>query len=191
MPVGAAGLRLRGILSAIPMHLVQVFGLQVVRLELLVSDGPGWRDASVVLKLAEILLPKPEQRRAVELRVPAHCVVRVRVKRVPLPVVPELLRLVTPLDIDQPRIPVGLLASDEVAPFQQEDAFPGGRQGMGQSATSGTGPDDDDVEVVHGVEPPEGPRAGGLPVRCGRGLEALRVRPRLIASALPGAGTST
>src|SRR5262249_57389046 len=93
---------------------------------------------------------EPEQRGTVELRVPANRVVRVRVERVPLSVVPDLLRLVATLDIDQARIPVGLLAPDEVASFQQENALAGGRQGMGQRPASGTGPDDDDVEAVHG-----------------------------------------
>ena len=46
------------VLSAGAVHLVQVLGLGVVRLEDVVVDRPRGRDAAVVLQLAEVLLPE-------------------------------------------------------------------------------------------------------------------------------------
>src|SRR6185369_9742369 len=184
-----------GVLPAIAMHLVEVLGLQVVRLELLVADRPCGRDASVVPELAEVLLPEPEQRRAIELRVPAHGVVGVRMERVSLPVVPDLLRLVPALDVDPSRVPVGLLPRDVVAPLQKENALPGGRKSMGQSAASCPGPDDDDVEAVHGSNLPKGiePRAQRCSAargrRSGRGSSAFRAKKSQSSEALPAPAT--
>ena len=102
--------RLGGILAAIAVHLVEVLGLQVVRLELVVGDRPGRRDAAVVPELAEVLLAQPEQRRAVELGVAADVVVGVRVELLAVPIAPDLLGLVLALDVDGLRVPVVLLA---------------------------------------------------------------------------------
>src|SRR5262249_52944193 len=108
------------------------------------------REAPPVSQLAEVLLPEAEEGRPVELCVPAHRVVGVRMKWLPVPVVPDFLRLVSPLDVDVPRVPVGLLPAHEVPALEQEDALAGGRQGVGQRAAAGAGPDDDDVVAVHG-----------------------------------------
>ena len=70
-----------GILAALAVHVVQPLGLGVVRLELVVGDRPGRRDAAVMAQLAEVLAPQPEQRRAVELGVAADVVVGVRMQR--------------------------------------------------------------------------------------------------------------
>ena len=50
-----------------PVHLVELLGLRVVRLELVVGDRPGRRDAVVVAELAEILAPQPVEGGAVDL----------------------------------------------------------------------------------------------------------------------------
>src|SRR6266850_2471894 len=65
-------------LTALAVHMVHAFRARVVGLHLLVSDRPGRRDATVVPQLAEVGLAQAEQRGAVELRVAAHRVVRVR-----------------------------------------------------------------------------------------------------------------
>ena len=71
-------------------------------------------------------------------------------ERVALAIVPDLLRLVTALEVHRPRVPVGLLATDVVAALEEEDALTAGCQGVGQGAAAGAGADDDDVEAIHG-----------------------------------------
>ena len=54
--IGRARRRFSGIFPTLTMNLVKVLGLRVVRLELVVGDGPGGRDAAVMLHLAEVLM---------------------------------------------------------------------------------------------------------------------------------------
>ena len=69
------------VLAAVAVHLVELLGLRVVRLELVVGDRPGGRDAVVVAELAEVLRPQPVERGAVELRRAADEVVDLRLER--------------------------------------------------------------------------------------------------------------
>jgi len=56
--------RLGRVLAPGAVHVVELFGLRVVGLELVVGDRPGGRDAVVVAKLAEVLLAKPVEGRS-------------------------------------------------------------------------------------------------------------------------------
>ena len=69
------------VLAADAVHLVELLGLRVVRLEHVVADRPGGRDPAVVLQLAEVLLAQPVQRGAVELGRAADEVVDLRLER--------------------------------------------------------------------------------------------------------------
>ena len=80
--------RLGRVLPAGAVHLVEVLGLRVVRLELVVLDRPRGRDAVVVAELAEVLLAEPVERGAVELGRPADEVVDLRLERLAFLVVP-------------------------------------------------------------------------------------------------------
>src|SRR6476661_7214358 len=75
---------------------VEVLGLGVVGLQVVVRDGPGWRDAAMVAKFAEVLRAETEQCRAVELGVSPDVVVDLGLELVAVPVVPDLLREVLP-----------------------------------------------------------------------------------------------
>jgi hypothetical protein len=105
------------------VHLIEVLGLGVVRLQVLVRDRPGGRDAAVVSDLAEVLLAEADQRGAVELGVPADEVVRAGVELLAVAIVPGLLDVVAVLDLDGARVPVLLLARDVAAPLEEEDAL--------------------------------------------------------------------
>ena len=78
--VGRAGRRLGRVLAAGAVHLVQLLGHRVVRLQLVVGDRPGRRHAVVVAQLAEVLGPQAVQRGAVELRRAADVVVDLRLE---------------------------------------------------------------------------------------------------------------
>src|SRR5689334_17064521 len=55
--VRRAGPRLSGIFASIAVYLIKVFGLRVIRFQLVVADGPGRRDSAVMTNLTEIFLP--------------------------------------------------------------------------------------------------------------------------------------
>jgi len=76
------------------VYLVELLGLRVVRLHIVVADGPRRRDAVVVVELAEVLGSQPVQRRAVELGRPADVVVHLRLERRQVRVVPGVSRYV-------------------------------------------------------------------------------------------------
>ena len=98
--------------------------------------------------LAKVLLAQPEQRGSVELRVPAHIVVRVWMELLAVPIVPDLLGVVLALRIDSTAVPVVLLSRDVVAAFQQQDAFARGRQMVGQGPSASAAANNDDVIVI-------------------------------------------
>ena len=162
--VRSAGRRLRRILTARAVDLVQVLGLRVVRLELVVGDRPGRRDPVVVPKLAEVLLAKAVERGSVELRRAADEVVDLRLERLPLRVVPGVLRDVAVVDEDVVHAPVRRLASQPVAALEQEDPLSGRGEMAREGAAPGPGPDDHDVVGVH-VSPRSRVRATRNPRR--------------------------
>ena len=63
-------------LAALAVHVEQRLGLGVIRLELVVSDGPGRREAVDMADLPEVAFAQPEQRGAVDLRIAADVVVQ-------------------------------------------------------------------------------------------------------------------
>ena len=101
----------------------------------------------MMTKLAEVLLAQPEERCTIEFRVAADVVVRVRVKRLALFVVPHLFGVVARIDVDRARVPVLLLARNVTAPLENQDALPGRRKLVRERPAAGAGSDDDDVVV--------------------------------------------
>src|SRR5262245_24093134 len=100
MQVGRTRRRFGRVAPAETMHLVEMFGLSVVGLEIFIRDRPRGRDAAMMLDLAEVLLPQADQRGAVELGVAADEVVCAGMKLFPVPVVPRLFDVVAVLDLD-------------------------------------------------------------------------------------------
>src|SRR6266516_367612 len=100
-------------------------------------------------QLAEVALPQPEQRGAVELRVAPDVVVRVRVEFLSVLVPPLFLCAVAALEHDRLGVPVLLLAGNVDAALEQQDALAGGSEPVGQRAAARAGADDDDVIMVH------------------------------------------
>ena len=149
--VRRAGGRLGRILAACAVHLVELLGLRVVRLHLVVADGPGGRDAVVVPKLAEVLRAQPVERRPVHLRGSPDEVVHLRLERLARPVVPGVLRDVAVVDEHVRRAPVLRLARQPVAALQQQDALAGGSEAVHERAAAGAAADHDDVVGAHVV----------------------------------------
>jgi len=166
--VGGRCGRLRGILAAGSMHMIECLRLRVVGLQVLVPEGPCRRDASVVLDLSEVLPAQAEKRRAVELRMRprSSCM---RVERFSAPVVPHLLGVVVTLDIDRARIPVALFAGHKVSALEHQDPLPGRRERMHQRPTARAGSDDDDVVAPRGSMYVSSLGSRPCPTRCARG----------------------
>src|SRR5882672_2773990 len=127
--------------------------------------------------LAEIFLAKTEQRCAVKFCVAANVVVCVRMEFFAFFVAPEFLGVVSTVQVDGLRVPVGLLARDVAAAFDQQNSLARRCQSVGESAATCSGPDNNDVIVVR--------CAHGLPFTSDRnvvilsftGLVELRAAP--------------
>ena len=70
------------------MYLVEVLSLGVIRLKLVVTDGPRRRDTTVMAQLAEVALTQAEQGGAVELGIATDVVIGVGMKIVAILVAP-------------------------------------------------------------------------------------------------------
>ena len=140
--------RLGRILAARAVHLVELLGLRVVRLQLVVGDRPRGRDAVVVAQLAEVLGAQAVERRAVELGRTADEVVDLRLERLAARVVPRVGRDVAVVDEHGLGAPVLGLAREPVAALEQQDALAGRRQVPRERAAACAGPDDDHVVAL-------------------------------------------
>ncbi len=142
---GALLRRLGRVLPTCAVHVVELLGLRVVRLELVVGDRPRGRHAVVVAQLAEVLGPQPVQRRAVELRRAADEVVHLRLERLAVGVVPGVLGDVAVVDEHVVGGPVGRLAREPVTALEEQDALAGRRQVAHEGPAAGAAADHDDV----------------------------------------------
>src|SRR5262249_28317964 len=94
MWIRAAGLWFGRIFAPLAVHVIEALGFEVVRLEVVIGDRPRRRDSTKVADFAEIFLAQTKESRAVEFRVPADVVIRVRMERFAVLVAPFLFRLV-------------------------------------------------------------------------------------------------
>src|SRR5713226_9890320 len=94
MGIRAACRRLGGIFASLSVDVVQTLGVGIVRLQIVVADRPGRRKTAVMFYFSEVLRAQAEQGGAVELRIAADVVVRVRMQLFAVLVVPHFFRLV-------------------------------------------------------------------------------------------------
>ena len=139
--------RLGRVFATRAVHLIHLLGLGVVGLHLLVADGPGRRDAVVVLEFAEILFAQAVQRRAIHLGGAAHEVVDAGLKGLAVLVTPSVAGDIAVLDEHLFGAPVLGFALQPVAALEQQDALARRSQVTGQRAAAGAAADDDDVIV--------------------------------------------
>src|SRR5262245_8601923 len=137
--------RLGRVFTARAMNLIHLFGPRIIRLHFLVADGPGRRDAIVMFELAEVLLAKAVERRAVHLRGAANEVMNTRLERFPRLVIPGFFGNIAILKEDLFDVPVLLLALQPVAAFEYEDTLARRRQMARQRSTACTATDDNDI----------------------------------------------
>src|SRR5262249_24224905 len=133
---------------AFAVNVIEPVGLSVVGLKIVVRDRPCRRHAAEVTKLAEILPSQSEQRRAVELGIAAHIIVRMRVKLAAVGVAPLFFCLILAFEVDGPGVPVVLFARHIVAALQNKDALAGRSELVGQRPATGACPDDYPVVTI-------------------------------------------
>ena len=122
--IGRAGGTFRRIDPALPVDMIKLLGLCVVGLEILVAQWPGRRDAAVVRNLAEVPLTKPQQRRAINLRIAADVILNAGKKGLAVLVIPGFFGPVLGFDEDSFGVPVIFLARQVSAAFEQQNSFP-------------------------------------------------------------------
>src|ERR1700683_4182059 len=143
--------RLRRVLSAFAVYLVEILGLRVIRLHILITDRPRGRNAVVMREAAEVLLAQAKQRRTVHFRRPADIMIRARLELLPILVAPKTLRYIAAFHEDLLGAPILRLALEPAAPFHDENAFPRGSQMSRQRSSSGSAAYNDDVIIgFHG-----------------------------------------
>ncbi|MCG3163382.1 MAG: hypothetical protein JMDDDDMK_04779 [Acidobacteria bacterium] len=145
---GAAGPWFGRVFAARSVNVIKILGLRVIRLEVFVRERPRGRDAVVMANLAEIFLAQSEQRRAVKFGVAADVIVRVRMQRPAIPVVPDFFRVVFRFDVDGARFPIVFLARHESAAFEQQNSFARRREFVRERPAARARADDDHVVMV-------------------------------------------
>src|SRR5271165_1449677 len=158
--IGSVGRWFGRIFSAVSVHLIQILGLGIVRLQIVITDRPSGRDATVMAQFAEIFLAQPEQSSTVKLGIAADVVVGMRMEFLAIPVEPRLFRVVVGVDVDDLWIPVRFLARNIVAALKDQYPLSGRRQVIGECSATRAGSDDDYVIVIvtHDANPPLAPQ---------------------------------
>ena len=149
MRVGRARRRLGRVLAARAVDVVVLLCERVVRLQLVVGDRPGRRDAVVMLQLAEVLLAKPVQGGAVHLRRSTDEVVDTGLEGLAARVVPRVRRDVAVVHEHVLVRPVLRLARQPVAALEEQDALARRREVACERAAARAAADDDDVVALH------------------------------------------
>src|SRR4029453_18961698 len=121
--VGRASRRLGRVFAARTVHLVHLLGPGVIGLHVFVGNGPGRRDAVVVLELAEVLLAQTVERRTIHLSGATDKVVDAGLEGVTVFVMPDITGNIAVLDEHLFGTPVLGFASEPVAAFEYEDAL--------------------------------------------------------------------
>jgi len=140
-----ASRRLGRVEALLAVNAVKPLRLGVIGLEHVVRDGPCGGDAALVVKDGEVFLAQSKQRRAVDLGVPTHPVSRSRVKIPAFAIGPHVPRVVPVVEKHRLRVPVGLLPRQERTALEDQDALSCLGEVIGERASAGAGPDDDDV----------------------------------------------
>src|SRR3989442_15621161 len=93
MRIRSTGRWIRGILFPAAVHLVELLGLRVIRLQVLVRDRPRGREAAPMLDLPKALPAEAEHRGAIELGVASNPLFVFRVELSALRFPPSFLGL--------------------------------------------------------------------------------------------------
>ena len=131
--------------AEVAVNVEELFGLGVEGLEVCVGDGPGGRDAALVLNDAEVLCAHAEHGCAVDLGLAADEVGLLRVKVLAVFVVPGFASVIAIVEEDGGGRPVEFFLGHKGAALEDEDALACLSEAQGEWASAGSGSDDDRV----------------------------------------------
>ena len=131
--------------AEVAVDVEEFFGAGVVRLHVGIGDGPGGRDAALVLDLAEVFGAHAEERGAVDFGLTTDVVGLLRVEGLVVLVVPGFGGVVAVVEEDGGGVPVEFFLGEEGAALEDEDALAGAREMKGQGSTASACADDDCV----------------------------------------------
>src|SRR5215472_17485207 len=183
------------ILAAVAVHLVQLLGLAVPRLEVVVGQRPRRGDPVDVPQFPEVPRPQPVQGGAIQLGRSADEVVDLRLEGLAVGIEPRVLGDVPALREHRPGIPVVRFPGQEVPALEEENLLARSGEGVRERPSPGTRPNDDHVVVLsHGLlllppcEPASRLPGAACAVRC------RRARPEHLVctywASSPGRGTT-
>src|SRR5829696_9861570 len=98
--------------------------------------------------LAKVFLAQAKQGCAIEFGIATDKIVRVRVQLFAVNITPSLFGVVPGVEVDGARAPVVLLARHVIAPLEEQDLLTGGREFIGERASTRTRADNDYVVVI-------------------------------------------
>jgi hypothetical protein len=149
---GLSGIGATEVVFEVAVSGEELFGTRVIRLEVCVRERPRRGDAAFVMEDAEVLGAKAKQCGAVDLGLAADEVGLLGVKGLIIFVEPDIFGVITVVEEDGGSVPVEFFLREKRAAFEDENALPCLREVEGESATAGSGSDDDDVVLIgHGV----------------------------------------
>jgi hypothetical protein len=127
------------------MDLIQLFGLRIVRLQLVVLDGPSWRNAILVLPFGEVFGSQTIERRTVHFGGAADKVMHPRLKRLAMLVAPNIGRNIPIVDEHFFGRPIFGLAPQPIATLEDQDSLPRGSEMISQRTATSPAADDDNI----------------------------------------------
>jgi hypothetical protein len=143
----------RGCGAEIAVDVEELFGVGVEGLHVGVGDGPGGRDAALMLDDAEVFGAHAEHGGAVNFRLATDEVGLLGMEGLVILVVPGFGGVITVVEEDGGGVPVELLLREEGAALDDEDALACAGEMEGEGSAAGAGADDDCVEGIgHGGE---------------------------------------
>jgi len=161
----------RGRRAQVTVDVKKIFRAAIKRLHISVGDGPGRRDAPLMLDDTKVFGAHAKHRRAVHLGLAAHEIRLLRVERLAVLILPGLLGVVAVVQEDSGCIPVELLLRHERAALQDENVLARLGEVQGQCSSTRPGAYDNRVKFAWCAHLEHGIRFTCLKIRihCRRG----------------------
>ena len=134
--------------AEIAVDVEEFFGAGVEGLHVGVGDGPGGREAALVLDLAEVFSAHAEEGGAVDLGLASDVIGLLGVEGLVVFVAPGFGGVVAVVEEDGGGVPVEFFLGKEGTALEDEDALAGAGEVEGEGSAASAGADDDCVERI-------------------------------------------
>ena len=131
--------------AKIAMNVKEFFGARVVGFQIGVGDGPGRRNAALMVDDAEVFGTHAKQGRAVHFCLSAYKIGLLRVQVFAVFILPGFFGVISIIEENSGGVPVELFLRHERAPLQDENVLAGLSQVESEGSTARAGSDNDCV----------------------------------------------